>query len=193
MTLIKFPLVMIRKKLIASVVIFFISFNYITHAEAEIINFKEETLNPKEVKPSKPSLDDFLNRMGFLESSNNYRKVNSLGYLGKYQFGRSTLQTLGLDSVLIEKFIHSPKLQERVMIKNLKYNKRVLNKHIETFEGKCVGGVIITESGLLAAAHLAGPGNVKKFLETGYNPSDSYGTKLSDYLIKFSNYDLNLE
>ena len=185
---------MIQKKLILTLILTFIVCHYITHAElAKEINFKLLNHKPLKDKTPKLTLDDFLNKMGFLESSNNYRKVNSLGYLGKYQFGRSTLQTLGLDSVLIEKFIHSPKLQERVMIKNLKYNKRVLNKHIETFEGKCVGGVIITESGLLAAAHLAGPGNVKKFLETGYNPSDSYGTKLSDYLIKFSNYDLNLE
>lgn len=184
---------MVRKKLIVSTLVFLISFNYISHAENKLINFKTEVVKPKEVKPTKLSLNDFLNRMGFLESSNNYRKVNSLGYLGKYQFGRTTLQTLGLNDELIEKFINSPNLQERIMIKNLKYNKRVLNKHIEEYRGKCVGGVIITESGLLGAAHLAGPGNVKKFLENGYNPSDSYGTKLSDYLINFSNYELNLD
>ena len=173
-----------------------VAVRFVTHAEVnKTINFKIETLNPehgKEISP-KQSLDDFLDKMGFLESSNNYRKVNSLGYLGKYQFGRITLKTLGYHHISNEKFINSPELQEQLMIKNLKFNKKVLNKLIDKYNGKCVNGVIITESGLLGAAHLAGARNVKRFLEHGHNPSDAYGTKLSDYLIKFSNYDLNLD
>jgi hypothetical protein len=149
-----------------------------------------ERLN-EEVK--RPILNDFLEHMGFLESSNNYRKVNTLGYLGKYQFGKSTLETLGYGDIPTEDFVNSPKLQEKVMIKNLKYNKKVLVNYIENYEGECVGGVIITESGLLGAAHLAGAGSVMKFLRKGHDPQDSYGTKLSKYLIKFSNYDLNLD
>jgi hypothetical protein len=150
-----------------------------------------ERLNKEELK--RPVLEDFLNHMGFLESSNNYRKVNTLGYLGKYQFGKSTLETLGYGDIPTEDFVNSPKLQEKVMIKNLKYNKKVLVNYIEIYNGECVGGVIITESGLLGAAHLAGPGGVKKFLRRGHDPKDSYGTKLSEYLIRFSNYDLNLD
>jgi hypothetical protein len=50
--------------------------------------------------------------------------------------------------------------------------------------------VYITESGLLAAAHLAGPGNVKKFLRKGYEFKDGNGTKMTSYMIKFSNYRL---
>ena len=38
--------------------------------------------------------DAFLEAMGKRESSNNYRAVNRFGYMGKYQFGKSTLKTL---------------------------------------------------------------------------------------------------
>jgi hypothetical protein len=175
-----------------------IAFNNVTNVEGNIkhkeINLKEvnhKTVN--EVNHKKPTLDDFLDQMGFLESSNNYRKINTLGYLGKYQFGKSTLETLGYGDIPNEEFVNSPKLQEKIMIKNLKFNKKVLETYIEHYEGECVNNVIITESGLLGAAHLAGAGNVRKFICEGYNPQDSYGTKLSDYLIKFSNYELNLD
>ena len=32
----------------------------------------------------------FKEFLGFYESGSDYKKINSLGYLGKYQFGRST-------------------------------------------------------------------------------------------------------
>jgi len=183
---------MLRKKIYLTVLVCFIGVNFITHAEG-VKHINHKIVNLKNDKPTKPSLDDFLDRMGFLESSNNYRKVNTLGYLGKYQFGRSTLKTLGYGHIPTEEFVNSPKLQEKIMIKNLKFNRKVLKDHIKEYKGKCISGVTITESGLLGAAHLAGAGNVKKFLENGINPSDVYGTKLTDYLIKFSNYELNLD
>ena len=49
----------------------------------------------------------------------------------------------------------------------------------------------ITESGILAAAHLAGPGSVKKYLRSygkeGF--SDAFGTSIRYYMKKFSGYD----
>jgi hypothetical protein len=53
--------------------------------------------------------------------------------------------------------------------------------------------VEVTESGILAAAHLAGAGNVKKYLRSyGENDvEDAYGTSISEYLEKFSGYDLS--
>ena len=54
-----------------------------------------------------------------------------------------------------------------------------------------ISGVLITESGILAAAHLAGPGNVKKYLRSyGANDfADGYGTTVTYYMKKFSGYD----
>jgi len=53
---------------------------------------------------------------------------------------------------------------------------------------------MITESGILAAAHLAGPGSVKKFLRSygGTNFSDAYGSTVKHYIKKFSGYDTSM-
>ena len=37
----------------------------------------------------------FLNEIGFKESGNRYDIVNRYGYMGKYQFGKKTLEGLG--------------------------------------------------------------------------------------------------
>lgn len=81
------------------------------------------------------------------------------------------------------------------MVKYMKVNRRKLKKLIDKYEGKVINGIKITESGILAASHLAGAGGVKKFLRSGgkYNPADGYGTKLTHYLKKFSNYNFNLD
>nr|MDJ0646725.1 hypothetical protein [Flavobacteriaceae bacterium] len=51
-----------------------------------------------------------------------------------------------------------------------------------------------TESGILAAAHLAGAGNVKKYLRSNgaFQFSDAYGTTIEHYLKKFAGYDTSL-
>ncbi|HBY67574.1 MAG TPA: peptidoglycan-binding protein LysM, partial [Flavobacteriaceae bacterium] len=70
-------------------------------------------------------------------------------------------------------------------------NKWILRRDIKRFKGKYVNGVKVTESGILAAAHLAGAGNVKKYLRSGgtIGFNDAFGTSISYYLKKFSGYD----
>jgi hypothetical protein len=79
------------------------------------------------------------------------------------------------------------------MLDLLLHNKKILQKYIDKWEGKTINGNEITESGILAAAHLAGPGNVKRFLRNGKEFRDGNGTKLTSYLTQFSGYKLNLE
>jgi len=138
------------------------------------------------------SHDDFLAHIGFFESGNDYKKINTLGYLGKYQFGKSTLKTLKYKGS-IKDFLNSSNIQENLMIKNLNYNKRRLRKTIKTYSGTIIDGVTITESGMLAAAHLSGQGNVKRFFRNGKNPKDAYGSSVTKYLKEFSGYNLNLK
>ena len=77
---------------------------------------------------------------------------------------------------------------------NASRNKWILRKDIKRFEGKYIAGVKVTESGILAAAHLAGPGTVKKFLRSygDYNLSDAYGSTVKYYMKKFSGYDTTI-
>jgi hypothetical protein len=132
----------------------------------------------------------FKEAVGFKESRGRYRQVNTLGYLGKYQFGMVTLNHFGVTDA--DKFLKSPELQEKVFLKYLNYNHDYLADYIEKYEGKTIGGVTITESGMLAAAHLSGPGGVRKFLNSNGTKSnrDAYGSSVKHYLKKFAGYDL---
>lgn len=131
----------------------------------------------------------FKEAVAFKESRGNYRVVNDFGYMGKYQFGIETLKLLGIYNS--DQFLYSPDLQEKAFLANAQRNKWILRKDISRFEGKKISGVTITESGILAAAHLAGPGSVKKFLRSYGNDtfSDAFGTSVRSYLKKFSGYD----
>ena len=134
---------------------------------------------------------DFLNAIGFKESGNRYGIVNRYGYMGRYQFGKRTLRGLGFKQSKQE-FLDSPLLQEKAMTALLKQNKRSLRKYIEKYDGKIVHGVLVTESGLLAAAHLGGAGSVKKWFRTGRVRRDGNGVKITSYMTKFSGYQLVL-
>ena len=137
------------------------------------------------------SHQQFLDAMGHRESSNNYKAVNKYGYMGKYQFGRSTLKTLKIN-VSRSEFINNPKLQEQAMHKLLQYNKKKLKRYIEKYSGRVINGVLVTESGLLAAAHLGGAGSVKKWFRTGKVRRDGNGVKITTYMQRFSGYNLYL-
>ena len=154
-----------------------------------------EVINPVKIEAPKVELiikdhNRFLEDIGFRESSNNYHAVNQFGYLGKYQFGRKTLDGLGYEDVTNRQFLENHSIQEEAMYALLNHNRRVLRRQISKYVGQTIAGVYITESGLLAAAHLAGPGNVKKFLRKGYEFKDGNGTKMTSYMVKFSNYKL---
>ncbi len=133
----------------------------------------------------------FKEALAFKESQGNYFRVNTLGYLGKYQFGRSTLRELNIHNS--KEFLKNPLLQEKAFLANLEKNKWMLRKEIKRFDGRWIKGIKITESGILAAAHLGGAGAVKKFLWSYGKESktDAYGTKIEHYLKKFSGYDLS--
>lgn len=169
--------------------------NDVALIEAETSN--EEVLNVfpehKPYKPFSPKLGKtyigFKEALGFKESQGNYSTVNTFGYLGKYQFGKETLKLIGIYNPVL--FLNTPELQEKAFLANAERNKWILRKDIDRFVGAVINGVKVTESGILAAAHLAGPGNVKKFLRSyGANGfSDAFGTSISYYMKKFSGYD----
>jgi hypothetical protein len=133
----------------------------------------------------------FKEAVGFKESQGNYFVVNTLGYLGKYQFGKSTLEMIGIYNP--QAFLKNPKLQEKAFEANASRNKWILRKDIKRSVGKVINGVVITESGILAAAHLAGPGSVKKYLRSGGRQgfSDAYGTTVRYYMKRFAGYDVS--
>jgi len=166
-----------------------------TEESVIVLPKKDVVLLPIEINVEPIEIDQtdlFLDAIGMRESSNRYDVVNGWGYMGKYQFGKRTLKALGYN-VSKKEFLNSPHIQERAMLDLLEHNRKILNNYIEYWDGKKINGKTITESGILAAAHLAGPGNVKKFLKEGKEFKDGNGTKLTSYLTQFSGYRINLK
>jgi hypothetical protein len=164
-------------------------------ASTEILNYNFVVSEVAETYPStkSPFLDNsyvaFKEALAYKESRGRYNAVNTFGYLGKFQFGSSTLKTLGVYNLIF--FLNSPALQEKAFLANTKRNKWKLTLEINSFVGSEINGVVITESGILAAAHLAGPGNVKRYLRSfGFKDfTDGYGTEISYYMRKFAGFD----
>lgn len=131
--------------------------------------------------------------LGMRESSNDYTAENSLGYVGKYQFGGGALQDLGYkkggewtgkDGINSkEDFLASPEAQESAMdawVPILK--KRIKSYGLDAYIGEEFEGVVVTEDGLVAASHLVGAKGVKDMFDTGVVPEDANQTKATEYL-----------
>lgn len=164
--------------------------DYKKERELQLVKIKEvEELRVEQYHELE--LYNFLEAIGFRESGNRYDITNKWGYMGKYQFGRSTLKGLGYD-VSKKEFLSNHDLQEEAMMALLNHNKEKLQTYIDIFDGKTVNGIYITESGILAAAHLGGQGSVKRFFKNGRVFRDGNGTKITSYMEKFSGYDIAL-
>ena len=137
------------------------------------------------------SHSEFLKAIGFKESGNRYDIVNRFGYMGKYQFGKRTLRGLGF-KMSEDEFLNSPKIQEEAMYKLLQSNKKYLQKYINKYDGKIIHGVLVTESGQLAAEHVGGENRKKKWFRTGKIRKDGNGVKITTYMERFSGYELYL-
>lgn len=164
---------------------------------------------------------DYFDAIGMREGSGDYNTTNKTKkYLGKYQLGPETLQSIGwMDSTgkWTEKagwfgvsskddFLGNPTAQDVAMTFNLRYiymfhkQKGVLNMVGTSIEGYVtVDGklekreVEVTLSGLLAASHLVGIGDVYKAYrnETSwFDLMDEKGTYATDYMYQFANYDI---
>jgi len=138
--------------------------------------------------------DEFKTKLGAIESGNDYKKCREGSqYWGKYQFGSTALNAIGLSKINKETFLNTPELQEAALLLLLKFNKLCLLDYINKYNNKIVRGYHLTESGLLAMAHNVGCGEVKRFLdsECSYVPLDGNGPS-TKFLI-LGNYDLKLK
>jgi hypothetical protein len=191
----------------------------------------DETESEDVVKYNAPmsgSIKKFLNALAETESTNTPDTINSMGYMGKYQFGEIALKDILKKHAGESKEDYESRIkkywpknfgmikteadynwfkskfsskgtdfwpehkQDLAMKQLLKNNKSYLGDYISKWVGKTKKGVKITESGLLAGAHLLGPSNVKRFLDSGFISKDGYGTPITEYIEKFGGYKLPL-
>ena len=73
----------------------------------------------------------FKEAIAFKESQGKYKVVNALGYLGKYQFGVSTLKLIGIYSPT--DFLNNPKLQEKAFFSKCKAKQVGFKKRYQAF------------------------------------------------------------
>ena len=145
---------------------------------------------------------EFAYALGERESGNNYKIVNTLGYVGRWQFGKPRLYDLGysldgwspphLDPKIIIKrqdFLGDSKLQDKLFRKHIQQHTKYATRHFSDYFGKTILGIEVTLSGLVAGMHLKGIGGVRDFLK-GENNKDGYGTEITEYIEKFGDYDL---
>jgi len=151
----------------------------------------KNSINSIQVPFTGKSFVGFREALGFKESQNRYHIVNKLGYLGKYQFGKSTLKRLKIYNT--NNFLKDSEQQEKAFKALCSLNKYILRKDIRRSVGRRINGIRITESGILAAAHLGGAGSVKKYLRSGGNQnfSDAFGSSIQYYMKKFSGFDVS--
>jgi hypothetical protein len=154
---------------------------------------------------------DFLKALAQRESSLDPATTNQRGYVGLFQFGEAALEDVGLyvrdgtsandwtgnwtgkfGVTSLDDFFANPDAQTQAITA---YHAQVWDTlrrvyGAETYIGSTLNGITITESGLVAAAHLVGAGKVGDWLSFGgaTNPKDGNGTTMTTYLSAFAGY-----
>lgn len=149
--------------------------------------------NPEIVQPTqedrpsaRPSGDvnSFRDRLKRSESSGNSEVQIKLDdgrtMTGAYQFGDARLKDYmkaNKTKFTTEAFRKDPDLQEEVF----QWHMKDIDKAIDKLDTN------LSRDGLRAVAHLGGKTGMIKYVKSGgkSNPSDKFGTKLSDYFNKF--------
>lgn len=193
-----------------------IVFLFISYTTSSKYNKKTDnniyTIDYYNKQDSVESINNFLNELAFKESSNTWDTVNTLGYIGKYQFGSAARKTVKLKYFTWKQFKNNPNIwpeheQDSAVIKLIKVNHKYLSYHFDldsivsnkielkqesSFWYKNGETTEITWSGIYAASHLSGPGNVRKFFKSNgeYNHTDANGMSTFDYLKYFSNINV---
>lgn len=148
----------------------------------------------------------FLDELGFRESSNDYTVVNRFGYMGRYQLGTLALREIGyMDEngawtdlahtagiYTRQDFLNSPQVQDAAVRayheKTYGYIKAL---GLDAYVGSTYCGILVTESGLLAACHLVGVVGMQKGLRTGQHVYDGNHVSAAVYMELFAGYDIS--
>jgi len=151
---------------------------------------------------------DFVQDLGARESQGDYTCVNTLGYLGKYQFGLARLSDFNLctrkagtkgygNSSFTWRppyseawFLASPEVQDYTFNLHVGHYKRVIESRYMMTLGKTYLGTLVTLSGAVACCHLLGVGGFQMFAR-GIDSTDEFGTSAKDYIAKFAGYKIS--
>ena len=145
----------------------------------------------------------FMNAIAQRESSGRATVVNQYGYAGLYQMGGAALIDAGYKNrdgswtgrngvTSMNSYLNNTAAQNDAVQRYWDRQwQTAQNLGLTQYVGQTVGGVQVTESGLIAAMHLGGPGNVQNFLKSGGSTvfKDANGTAITSYMQAFGGYD----
>lgn len=155
----------------------------------------------------------FLIALRMAESGGDYGAVNSLNFLGAYQFGEAALVDLGyvhLDDDALDnnfsggwtgkhgiesakEFLASKPVQDKAAEAWVKLMWHYIEaEKMERYAWTKVGDVQLTPSGMLAATHLLGPFALKEFIRSDGTADlrDPYGMPITSYIDRLGGYDI---
>lgn len=159
------------------------------------------------------TLDAFLVALSMLESGGDYQIVNSLNFLGAYQFGEAALTDLGFvrydgDAYdnnygggwtgkfgikSAEAFLSSSRAQDRAAEEWVRLMWHYIElKNLDGHAWTTVGPIMLSPSGMLAATHLLGSDALASYIHSDgqNNLRDPYGTAIETYIEKMAGYDI---
>jgi hypothetical protein len=146
-----------------------------------------------ELKKELKSFSELIKSVGQRESSERW-DIAKGQYLGYFQMGSLALKDIGVN-VNKQEFLKNKDLQIKCFKKLLNKNKHYMKDYIEKWSNKKIPNInnTITESGILMGAHLVGARKLQKFFDSNfkYIPKDSNGTPVTEYLDRFSGYDVS--
>ncbi|WP_135447261.1 MULTISPECIES: hypothetical protein [Tabrizicola] len=159
------------------------------------------------------TLNAFLVALRMMESGGDYQAVNTLNFLGAYQFGEAALIDLGyvrhdgdpydnnfsggwtgkngIDSK--QEFLSNRAVQDKAAeawVKLMWHYIEAENLHRHAWTE--VGGVELTPSGMLAATHLLGTYALQEYIQTGGKADlrDPYGMPITSYMKRMAHVEV---
>lgn len=158
---------------------------------------------------------DLLSALSQRESSGNASAVNTqTHYIGLFQMGEKALQDVGVYAgdrtqpndwtggwsgrygvTSQAAFLADPnaQIQAETAYLNLVWSRYLVPQGAASYLGQTINGIAITQSGLMAASHLVGFGNVLTWLRSNgaTAPADGNGTRMTEYLQRFAGYSIS--
>lgn len=147
------------------------------------------------------------------ESRGDYQAVNTLNFLGAYQFGEAALIDLGYvrrDADIydnnfgggftgkhgirsVQDFLRNPSVQDRAAEEWMQIMWRYIEAEgLHKYAWREIGGQTLSPSGMLAATHLLGSGALKNFVMSGGSADirDPYGMPLHTYIRDLGGFEI---
>lgn len=171
------------------------------------------SIRPASSQGAENSFDAFFAALRHKESRGDYKAVNTLNFIGAYQFGEAALVDLGYvrrDRNLydnnysggftgkhgihsVKDFLNAPRVQDQAARDWVEIMWRYIEgERLSRYAWTDVGGVTLSPSGMLAATHLLGTGGLKEFIRSGGSSRirDPYGMPLVTYIKDLGGFDI---